>query len=44
VWERGAVVGAVALAGPHDQTVEKLPAMVELLLEALAKYAQRRVS
>ncbi|QUQ66836.1 IclR family transcriptional regulator [Kutzneria sp. CA-103260] len=44
VWEQGLVVGAVALAGPHDQAVEKLPEMVDLLLAELRRYARRRVN
>lgn len=44
VWEQGAVVGAVALAGPHDPAAEKLPGVVDLLLEALKRYARRRVN
>ncbi len=44
VWEQGLVVGAVALAGPHDDAVEKLPALVDLLVEELRRYARRRVN
>ncbi|MFI9386455.1 IclR family transcriptional regulator [Kutzneria sp. NPDC052558] len=44
VWEHGMVVGAVALAGPHDLAVEKLPALVDVLLEDLRRYARRRVN
>lgn len=44
VWERGAVVGAVALAGPHDPAVDQLPRFVDLLLESLRKFSRRRVN
>ena len=35
VWEQGVVVGAMALAGPHDQTDTRLPDLAEILLTAL---------
>jgi DNA-binding IclR family transcriptional regulator len=44
VWEQGLVVGAVALAGPHDRAVDRLPEFVELLLDALRKFSRRRVN
>jgi DNA-binding IclR family transcriptional regulator len=44
VWEQGLVVGAVALAGPHDKAVDRLPEFVELLLDALHRFSRRRVN
>jgi DNA-binding IclR family transcriptional regulator len=44
VWEQGLVVGAVALAGPHDKAVDRLPELVDLLLDALHKFSRRRVN
>jgi len=44
VWEQGLVVGAVALAGPHDNAVDRLPELVDLLLDALHKFSRRRVN
>ena len=44
VWEQGLVVGAVALAGPHEKAVGRLPEFVELLLAALQRFSRRRAS
>lgn len=41
VWERGTVVAAVALAGPHEKTEGRLPELADLLRESLTEWATR---
>ncbi|AHH96062.1 IclR family transcriptional regulator [Kutzneria viridogrisea] len=43
VWERGSVVAAVALAGPHENVDGRLDELAKLLGDALAQWAPRSV-